>query len=150
MIQQRLDGGLSARYTSCKQTPEAENMNLKELVVGYRTEHDLSQREFAAQCGLSNGYIRILENEIDPCTGNKITPTLTALYKLAAGMNMTLIELITVVDDLGINQDIPLPDAQIDPCVVDEEIAAILDVLSDWKKQQALKFLRFLVIEAEY
>ena len=60
-------------------------MTLKDLVIKYRADNGLSQRQFALQCGLSNGYISMLEKGINPSTGAKITPTLQALNKLAAG-----------------------------------------------------------------
>ena len=57
-------------------------MTLKDLVIKYRTENGLSQRQFALQCGLSNGYISMIEREVNPSTGEKITPTLQALNKV--------------------------------------------------------------------
>ena len=51
-------------------------MTLKDLVIKYRTENGLSQRQFALQCGLSNGYISMIERGVNPSTGEKITPTL--------------------------------------------------------------------------
>ena len=36
-------------------------MTLSDLVQEYRREHGLSQRQFASICGLSNGYISMLE-----------------------------------------------------------------------------------------
>lgn len=36
-------------------------MTLGEFIRKYRSEHDLSQRQFALKCGLSNGYISMLE-----------------------------------------------------------------------------------------
>ena len=57
-------------------------MNLGEYVVKYRTAHGLSQRKFAEECGLSNGYISMIEKSLNPQTGTKITPSLPALKKL--------------------------------------------------------------------
>lgn len=44
-------------------------MTLSDFVKEYRKEHDLSQRQFAAICGLSNGYISMLEKNMNPKTG---------------------------------------------------------------------------------
>lgn len=41
-------------------------MTLKDLVIKYRTENGLSQRQFALQCGLSNGYISMIERGVNP------------------------------------------------------------------------------------
>ena len=40
-------------------------MTLKDLVIKYRADNGLSQRQFALQCGLSNGYISMLEKMSD-------------------------------------------------------------------------------------
>lgn len=78
-------------------------MTLRELVINYRHEHGLSQRQFALQCGLSNGYISMIERECNPQTGEKPTPTLSALNKLAAGMHISLNELFAMVDDMNVD-----------------------------------------------
>lgn len=77
-------------------------MTLKEFVMNYRADHDLSQRQFAAKCNLSNGYISMLEKEINPSTGKPLIPTLAALNKLARGMNIDLNSLLKQIDDTTI------------------------------------------------
>lgn len=87
-------------------------MKLGDLIREYRESHDLSQRQFAILCDLSNGYISILEKGINPSTGKPVTPTLPQLKKLADGMNMTLTELFDKVDDMPIDiglNIIPMP-----------------------------------------
>ena len=49
-------------------------MTLSDLVQEYRREHGLSQRQFASICGLSNGYISMLERNVNPKTGQPVTP----------------------------------------------------------------------------
>ena len=44
-------------------------MKLSEIIKKYRKEHDLSQRQMGARCGLSTGYISLIEKEINPQTG---------------------------------------------------------------------------------
>lgn len=51
-------------------------MTLKDLIIEYRNDHGLSQRQFATACGLSNGYISMLEKEMNPNTKLPVTPTL--------------------------------------------------------------------------
>ena len=77
-------------------------MKLSELLKMYRLEHDLSQRQFASMCELSNGYISLLEGELNPKTGKPITPTLPQLAKIANGMNLTLSELLSSLEDIPV------------------------------------------------
>lgn len=78
-------------------------MKLGDLIREYRLEHDCSQRQLAIACGLSNGYISILEKGINPNTGRPVTPTIPQLKKLSSGMGMTLMELLDKVDDMPID-----------------------------------------------
>ena len=87
-------------------------MKLGDLIKEYRDSHGLSQRQFANQCDLSNGYISILEKGINPSTGKPVTPTLPQMKKLADGMAITLSELFDKIDDMPIDigsNIIPMP-----------------------------------------
>lgn len=78
-------------------------MKLSALIKQYRMEHDLSQRQFATICGLTNGYISMLEKELNPKTNEPIVPSITALLKLATGMGMSIDELLERADDMQID-----------------------------------------------
>lgn len=87
-------------------------MKLGDLIREYRESHSLSQRQFAMQCDLSNGYISILEKGVNPNTNKPVTPTLPQLKKLADGLHITLSELFDRVDDMPIDlaaNIIPMP-----------------------------------------
>lgn len=124
-------------------------MKLRDLIKNYRDTHDLSQRQFANQCNLSNGYISILEKGVNPRTGKPVTPTIPQLKKLADGMAMTLNELFDQVDDMpvsldltGIRNIVPFPETEKkprvgriacgDPIIAEENIEAYDEVLSSW------------------
>ena len=77
-------------------------MTLKDLIIEYRNDHGLSQRQFATACGLSNGYISMLEKEMNPNTKLPVTPTLPKLKQLASGMGMSLTDLLVKVDDMPV------------------------------------------------
>ena len=74
-------------------------MNLGEIIYQYRQEHHLSQRQFAIRCKLSNGYIAMLENGMNPQTGKEIKPTLAAVKEIAKAMQMDADELIRMMDN---------------------------------------------------
>ncbi len=69
-------------------------MKIGEKVKRYREEHDLSQRQFATLCNVSNGYISMLEEGKNPRTNEPITPTLSTIEKIAKAMGMSALELI--------------------------------------------------------
>ena len=81
-------------------------MTLSNLIKSYRISKNLSQRQFATLCDLSNGYISMLEKEINPKTQEPISPTLSALMKIAKAMGITLTELLTMADDIPVTLSI--------------------------------------------
>ncbi len=74
-------------------------MTLQEFIIQYREEHNLSQRELAKKCGLSNGYISMLESGKNPNTNEPIIPKIDVFVRMASGTNMTVDELLTIIDD---------------------------------------------------
>jgi DNA-binding XRE family transcriptional regulator len=75
----------------------------------------ISQREFARRCGLSNSYISFIENETNPRTGRPMVPTLEQYQKIAAGMDMTVHQLFELLDedapvDLRPSSPVPPPE----------------------------------------
>ena len=79
-------------------------MKLGEVIKMYREEHgNISQREFAKQCGLSSVIISNIERGVRQ-TGEVYVPKLDTVRKLASGMGITPEELIQCDDfDLNIN-----------------------------------------------
>jgi transcriptional regulator with XRE-family HTH domain len=78
-------------------------MTLSEFIKNYRKEHNLSQRKLAQKCGVSNGYISMIENEKNPCTGKEISLTIEKLKALADGMSVSLSYLLDVLDDMPVD-----------------------------------------------
>lgn len=123
-------------------------MTLKDLIIEYRNDHGLSQRQFATACGLSNGYISMLEKEMNPNTKLPVTPTLPKLKQLASGMGMSLTDLLVKVDDMPV--ELILDDADSKKLVpeiedeLDAEIMKIISGLTPEKKQQALSYIQDL------
>ena len=77
-------------------------MTLGDIIIQYIKEHDLSQRQFALQCGVSNGYISMLEDGKNRKTGKPITPSIPKLKLVASGMGMTLHDLFDRADDMDV------------------------------------------------
>ena len=64
-------------------------MKLSTIVIDYRKRLQISQREFARRCGLSNSYISFIENEYNPRTGKPIVPTLETHSSYMGGFSFT-------------------------------------------------------------
>ncbi len=130
-------------------------MKLGDLIKKYREQHDLSQRQFAMSCGLSNGYISMLEKGRNPKTGRPVTPTLLQLKKLADGMGTTMMDMLEQVDDMPVDL---ATEANVFSGIklsasgarggnadsIDIEIAMLILQLSSDKKKEAVNYLRYL------
>jgi transcriptional regulator with XRE-family HTH domain len=73
-------------------------MKLSAIITEYRKQSNISQREFARRCGLSNSYISFIENDYNPKTGKPIIPTLEQYQKIASGMGLTVHQLFERLD----------------------------------------------------
>lgn len=131
-------------------------MTLRDLVKDYRASHNLSQRQFAAICGLSNGYVSMLEKNLNPKTGLPVTPSLPALKKIATGMGISLTDLFTRADDIPVDLlvsdpdvNAPAPESEGGHSSLDIEIADLIANLPPEKKQEALNYIRYLAGRAE-
>ena len=131
-------------------------MKLGDLIRDYREQHDLSQRQFAVICGLSNGYISMLERGENPKTHKPVTPTLPQLKKLADGMGTTIMDVLDTVEDMPIDlttgammltgKKTPTPTnegGRMD--ALDVEIATLILQLSPEKEREAVNYLRYLL-----
>lgn len=78
-------------------------MTLGDVIRNYRTQQRLSQRQFAISCQLSNGYISMLEKNLNPSTKLPVTPSLPILRKIAAAMNISVSSLLVMADDTSVD-----------------------------------------------
>lgn len=81
-------------------------MDLKDIIIQFREENRISQREFARRSGLSNAQISILEYGKNKQTGRKPTPDIITLKKVADGMGIPLQSLLEMIGDseyVGLN-----------------------------------------------
>lgn len=77
-------------------------MTLGEYIQEYLDKHQLSQRQFATQCDLTNGYISILISGANPRTGKPVKPTVDTYMKLANGMGISMNQLFESIDEMPV------------------------------------------------
>lgn len=114
-------------------------MNLGEFVKQYREKNNLSQRKFALRCGLSNGYISMLEDGKNPSTGKPLVPKIENVMKIASAMGYDLGTLFDMIDDM---------DVDISAFIPKTSKKASADTLTD-KERQLLDLFRLLTDEEQ-
>lgn len=119
-------------------------MTLGELMLKYRKEHGISQRQFAADSGLSHGYVSMLEKNKHPKTGLPITPTIDIYKKVADGMHMDLTKLFEIMDDQPVSLSNKMSTLREEgglKCA----IADTIEQLDDKELEETLQYVQFLL-----
>ena len=73
-------------------------MKLKDAIIKFRQENNLSQREFAKRCNLSHNTIHLLEKGVNPRSGKELIPDTLTYKKVADGMGITMDDLFMSLD----------------------------------------------------
>lgn len=73
-------------------------MTVGDFVKMYRKKYNLSQRQFAEMCGLSNGYVSMLEANKSPRTGEPIEVSLATLKQIADGIDSTVTDILRTLN----------------------------------------------------
>ena len=121
-------------------------MKLSEFITNYRAKNGLSQRQFAQRCGISHVTISYIEKNLNPHTGNPIVPTLPMLNKIAAGMNLTIDDLLDRVEDFRVsmadNEDLLL--------TPDQKLLSLYNDLNEEGQEKLLDYADDLVSSGKY
>ena len=75
-------------------------MTLGQFVKEYRERNNLSQRQFAIRCGLSNSYIHMLESQKNSKTGKPIVPNISSIKKISKAVGCTIDYILLNCDNL--------------------------------------------------
>lgn len=137
-------------------------MTLGDCVKEYRDSHDLSQRQFAELCDLSNAYISVLEKNVNPKTGEAPAPTYGVYKKIAGAMGISVQSLMEKADEsavsLGSNILVEMqsePFSEETKQIIDKrledadankrELLSLYKTMTDADKEKLLDFARFIV-----
>lgn len=74
-------------------------MKLGDIIINYRSENGLSQREFARRADLSNSLISLIEKGTNPQTGKAMAQDLETYNRIARAMGVSLQSLFETLGD---------------------------------------------------
>ena len=74
-------------------------MTIGELVHSYRVNNKMTMQEFADRCGLSKGYISMLEKGKHPQNARLLVPSVITLKKIASALGLDIKALGELLDD---------------------------------------------------
>lgn len=74
-------------------------MRIGLIIQNYRMKHSMSMDAFAKKCGLSKGYIGMLEQGVHPKTKKPLHPSVDTIKRVAAGMGTDFDTLFKSLDE---------------------------------------------------
>lgn len=74
-------------------------MFLGDIILKYRKEMNMSQRDFAKKSNMSHSYIAMLEKNIDARTGKPISPTLETIKNVSVATNIPIDDILKLLND---------------------------------------------------
>lgn len=101
-------------------------MTLGQIIQEYREANNMSQRQFAERCGLSNAYISILEKNESPKTKEAPSPTLAVFKDIAEELGISVHELMTKANETEVSMGQKMQYSQLRKEIHDD-VAAILE-----------------------
>ena len=115
-------------------------MTLGQIIREYREANDISQRQFAERCGLSNAYISILEKNESPKTKEAPAPTIAVFKTIADTIGIPVHELMVKADETKVSMGQKMQITPLRAQIHDE----VLKILNERKspEQEMLELFR--------
>lgn len=125
-------------------------MSIGRIINEYRRDNKMSMQEFADKCGLSKGYISMLERGKHPQNNREIIPSIETIMKISRAMGLTIEELLGDADPVII--DISHSEPETDYVASDEEqsIIEVLRSLNDEGQHRVLEYVQALATLGTY
>lgn len=74
-------------------------MTLGDIIYKYRKENNFTMEYVANLCGITKGYVAMLEKNKNSKTGRPVKPTVETISKVCKGLNMDINEVFELLDD---------------------------------------------------
>lgn len=87
-------------------------MTLGDIIKKYRTENGVSMEYVANLCGITKGYVAMLERNVNSKTGRPVKPTIETIAKVCNGLHL---DINTVFDSLDDDYEITIPSSLTTP-----------------------------------
>lgn len=112
-------------------------MTLGKIINNYRSENKMSMDEFSIRSGISKATISILENNRNPQTGKKPTPTIDTIRKVALAIGCDIDEIFSKLDKDSI---INISDSDMGISEFDKKLLADFHSLS-YQSQRVVQYI---------
>ena len=116
-------------------------MTLGQIIQEYREANNMSQRQFAERCGLSNAYISILEKNESPKTKEAPSPTLAVFKDIAEELGISVHELMTKANETKVSMGQKM---QLSPMTMEirDEVIKVLERRNNNSEKELIDLFR--------
>ena len=74
-------------------------MNLGEIIHNYRMDNKMTLDDVAKKCGITKGYVSMLEKNVNPKTKRALSPSIETILKVSKGLSIDIDEMFEMLDD---------------------------------------------------
>lgn len=74
-------------------------MTLGEIIKKYRIDNSVTMEYVANLCGITKGYVAMLERNVNSKTGKPVKPTLETILKVCQGLKLDVDTVFATLDD---------------------------------------------------
>lgn len=128
-------------------------MTLGDVIKSYRDENKVSMEYVANLCGITKGYVAMLEKNVNPKTGRPVKPTIETIVKVCNGLHLDFNSVFDSLDDdyeINISTSQPSSSApELELTEQEEKLIATFRSLNDSQKVRLLAYLDGLLDAGE-
>lgn len=125
-------------------------MTLGDIIKKYRTENGSSMEYVANLCGITKGYVAMLEKNVNSKTGRPVKPTIETIVKVCNGLHL---DLNTVFESLDDDYEITIPASPATPLQLtkqEEHLVISFRGLNDEGREKAVEYMEDLTGMKKY
>lgn len=117
-------------------------MTLGDVIKSYRDENKVSMEYVANLCGITKGYVAMLEKNVNSKTGRPVKPTIETIVKVCNGLHLDFNSVFNSLDDdYEINISTSQPSSSMQLTEQEEILVENFHRLSDSQKVRLLAYL---------
>lgn len=119
-------------------------MTLGDVIKSYRDENKVSMEYVANLCGITKGYVAMLEKNVNSKTGRPVKPTIETIVKVCNGLHLDFNSVFNSLDDdYEINISTSQPSSSAPTPELTEQEKHIISIYHDLDRVGQEKFTAF-------
>ena len=120
-------------------------MTLGEIIKEYRNKNGVSMEYVANLCGITKGYVAMLERNVNSKTGRPVKPTIETIIKVCNGLHLDFDSVFDMLDD-----DYEVTISSSIGTNLDNKLLSVIHQLSPEAQEKVLEYAEDLLASKRY